>query len=99
MARYRWKRPRPQLHFDRTGDLPKIKDVLEKGANVNGGADPYFSALYQAASEGKNDAVKLLIHAGANVNQIEGAGNTALIAAVFYGHKETVKILLENGAA
>ena len=80
------------------GDVPKTKEAIERGANVNGGYYQSLPVLEDAASDGSDDEVRFLITAGAQINQVRPFGQTALKKAVFYKHKGTVKILLEKGA-
>lgn len=54
------------------------------------------TALYHAASKGKNDTVGTLLKAGADVTQQDKYGATALHEAARKGHTETVKTLLEH---
>ncbi|MGE0268041.1 MAG: ankyrin repeat domain-containing protein [Candidatus Omnitrophota bacterium] len=61
--------------------------LIEKGANVNGGA-----ALMTSISYGKLDFARLLVQYGADVNQ-----DGVMSAAVSTGDIEFVKLLLEKG--
>jgi ankyrin repeat protein len=80
------------------GDVPRIDEVLERGANVNGGYDQSLPVLEAAASNGRTEAVKRLIEKGANVNRVRGFGQTALKSAVYFNHIDVVRILLDKGA-
>jgi hypothetical protein len=78
------------------GDIDVVKDLLDKGANVNewyGG-----TALLSASSAGHANVVKLLIERGANVNTMSDRGDSALGYAAIRGHKDVMKILIDNGA-
>jgi uncharacterized protein len=81
-----------------SGDVSKIKELVDQGANVNGGFDQSLPVLEVAAYNGKADAVRALIRAGARVNRVGSFGETALKSAVYYKQKESVKVLIELGA-
>lgn len=81
----------------------KIKEYIDKGADVNE-RDEYFSSpLLNVISSDKTnilEIVKLLIEHGANVNDVIN-GETALICVVRSSNPqalEIVKFLVENGA-
>ena len=80
------------------GDIPRIKDAINDGANVNGGYYQSFPVLEQAAMEGRTEAVRYLIDMGADTNRVMAFGKTALNSAVYYDRKDTAKALLEKGA-
>ena len=83
-------------------DLDKLKELFERGADVNkimeGGSTP----LIEASKNGNSEIVKYLLDKGANINYISksiyATTNTALIEATRNEHTETIKILLESGA-
>ena len=80
------------------GDIEKMKEALQDGANVEGSVYDYFPPLRAAAFQGKTDAVRLLLENGANVNRVAELENTALNGAASQGHTEVIKVLLEWGA-
>ena len=81
-----------------TGDLEKVKNLIEKGADVNIKDHSKFTPLHETASCGKKDMVELLINKGADVNAKDISGNTALSWAVHHGYTDIVKMLLAKGA-
>jgi ankyrin repeat protein len=86
------------IEASRRGDLPEVKRLLAKGADVNAKDKFGRTALISAAGNNQQETVKLLLAKGADVNAKDMNGNTAFIAASFYGHPEVVKLLLAKGA-
>jgi ankyrin repeat protein len=89
-----------------TGDINVVRDLLEKGADVNG-RDAYGNfPLYAAVVGDHADVVELLVRKGANVNQTKAANvlpvlerNTSpLHAASIVGDQSVVGLLVEAGA-
>ena len=74
------------------GDLEKVKEYIEKGADIHTQND---DALRSAASGGHISIVKYLIEKGVNIHAKD---DFALIAAAQKGHFEVVKYLVEHGA-
>ncbi|KAK6064039.1 aldo/keto reductase [Seiridium cupressi] len=83
-----------------TGDVAKLQEELEKGADVNYPDDKYErTALFWAAERGYEDAVKLLISHGAGVNFSEpNHGRTPLFATIENGHEAVARHLIQSGA-
>ncbi len=81
----------------RTGDVHKVKTLLDQGANVHEGPPNFLPALMEASREGHSDVVKILLDRGADVNMNFGS-RTALAFAAQGRHEDTVKLLLERGA-
>ena len=80
-------------------DLPKIKDLVRRGANVSArhpenGRTP----LGQAALLGNVEIGKFLIQRGARVSGSNRDGNTSLHVAAFLCDFEFVELLLRHGA-
>ena len=82
-----------------SGDIEKVKDLLEKGADPN---LPNFiggTPLVQAATNGHKEVCELLILKGANVNYSESIGGyTALLWAASNGHQSVCELLISKGA-
>lgn len=74
----------------------KLKTGLDKqdGAKSTHGA----TALFQAISHGREEAVEQLIRSGVNVNVRTVTGMTPLIFAASKGHTTIVRVLLDNKA-
>jgi hypothetical protein len=80
------------------GDLTRIRELLDSGADVNAALDGDGSPLIAASASGRTSAVRLLLDRGADPNlAVEGDGS-ALIAAAREGHAEIVTLLLDRGA-
>ncbi len=60
-------------------DIPKMREALEQGANINGGYEQSMTALWYTAFAGESNAVWFLIDNGAKVNKMTDVGNTALM--------------------
>ena len=73
--------------------------LLDKKADVNAGIKKSFTfPLFEAASAGNLDIVKLLISRNAFVNGQNTFGSSALHAACSKFHLEMVYFLIESGA-
>lgn len=80
------------------GELPLIRLLVERGADVNR-VDPfrdYATPLVTAA--GQHGAVRVLLDHGANVNARSRNGQTVLTNAIRLGSVPVVRLLLERGA-
>jgi len=90
----------PLYRAARTGDAAKIRSLIEDGVDVNaktgkGG----FTALHEAAGNGRKDLVELLIAAGANVRSQNWYHHTPLDCArgSETSSSEVVTLLIANG--
>ncbi len=80
------------------GKLEIVKDLLQKGADVNGVNQEGYCALIAASREGYKKVVELLLDKKANVNAVTNRGNTALIGAVEFHNEEIARLLVARGA-
>ncbi|EXJ53647.1 uncharacterized protein A1O5_13098 [Cladophialophora psammophila CBS 110553] len=80
-------------------DRTKILSLLDQGADPDARPDSKSStALYNAASCGEIETVKLLLDRGAQVDVKGGKHNTAFTGALMANQMETAVLLLERGA-
>lgn len=89
----------------KSGDTTAVRQLLDKGANIEASDKDGKTALIRAAENSRIEAVQLLLAKGANIEARENDGSTALIEAVIdasltIGEKDNsvVKLLLEKGA-
>ncbi len=82
------------------GDLTSVRNLVEKGANINARNAVGMTALMNAARMGdRNKEVALfLIEKGADVNAYDKNGQTPLMYAVRAGSVNIVRALIEKGA-
>ena len=80
------------------GDLMRVRQSLDAGADPNAHDAWRNTALIYAARDGRLEMVKLLISRGADVNWIDGEKVTPLILASFKNHKAIVRMLLAQDA-
>src|SRR5436309_1199556 len=89
------------------GDIKRVTNLLERGANINGTDGLGSSALIDAEACMRHDdltqsrvqLVELLIAKGAAVNYQDDNGATALIYAARNGDTPAVNALLRSGAS
>lgn len=86
----------------RRSKINKIKNFVEKGADINSPDENGFTALCRAVIQGQKNMVDVLVKLGANVNarsNIPGTGhvNPVYIAAMS-SSGELVRVLAEHGA-
>ena len=74
-----------------------LKNLIEKGADVNAKNKYEQTTLHYAAREGHTEIVEFLIEKGADVNAKDKYGWTPLRLAAENDHTEIVKSLLANG--
>jgi len=82
------------------GDVEKVSQLLEKGADVNYKDKTVFghTPMTIAAAWGYTNVVRLLLDHGASVDQQDDGGSTALHRAASTARSEMVKLLLDRGA-
>ncbi len=80
------------------GDVDRITELLDAGADVNAALLGDGSPLIGAAAGGRTAAVRLLLDRGGDPNMpVSGDGNP-IIAAANAGHAGIVALLLDRGA-
>ena len=93
----------PLTRASRHGDLQKVIELLEAGANVNFRENPHmtnYSALHQACLGERFEIVKVLLAAGAEIDPYcaYSGGGTPLHSACKGNNVEIVQYLLDHGA-
>lgn len=79
-----------------SGDIKRIKELIEKGADVNSISDDGESLITSASWGGQWELVRFLGENGGNVNGM--TGYRALGNAAYGGSLDTVKYLVEEGS-
>ena len=82
----------------RNGDVVKLRELLDAGADVCRGDYDCRTALHLGAAEGHLAAVKYLVARGADVNAVDRWRGTPLRDAEAGEHTETVAFLKRVGA-
>lgn len=82
----------------RAGDLPKVRSLLERGANTEATEIGGRSALHMAARAGHREVVGTLLAAGADAQTSDNCGRTPLLEGTIGGHISVVTLLLMHGA-
>ncbi len=80
------------------GDLQKVIDLLDKGANIDSTHIENATPLYIAASHNKINIVDFLIKKRADINKAVIDGDTPLYIAASKGYSKIVKSLLDAKA-
>jgi ankyrin repeat protein len=81
------------------GELQKVRDLLQKGANPDARDSFGGTALHAAMFQKNMEVVKVLLDHGCDINaQGTGNGYTPLHDAVWADNGEAVNLLLDKGA-
>ncbi|TVR89038.1 MAG: ankyrin repeat domain-containing protein [Spirochaetaceae bacterium] len=75
------------------GELPYVRLLLERGADLHQKSKTGQNALILAASEGHTDVVGELVKYGPNLDVVDSLGMTALRYAKLFGYQEIVSLL------
>lgn len=86
------------VHASFHGDLPWLKELTERGVDLDVRDRYGQSGLMMASNAGQLEAVKLLLEAGAPANVADNEGNTPIMFAAQYGSEEIVRLLIAAGA-
>lgn len=82
----------------RSGDVDRIEQLLEQGAELEERDETQETPLISAALAGQSSVVSILIAKGADVHARNDRGLTSLHGAAYGGHSEVVRLLIEHGA-
>lgn len=80
------------------GDANLVKQLLDKGANIEATSKEGATPLMWAAMYGHPEVVRVLLERGAKVNARTPAGITALEGAASQGNPAVIRLLLQAGA-
>ena len=86
------------LETARNGDLAQVRDLLERGANVDHRDAHDNTALHLAAGFGHTELAALLIEHGADIDARGRIGNTPLHLAAQKNHAAIARLLVDGGA-
>lgn len=81
-----------------SGDLLQVKELMSRGAPVNGKNKSGETALHVAAEAGHKEIVDLLLKAGATVDAKNDCKRTPLALAANNGHAAVAELLIAAGA-
>ncbi|CAO3639349.1 unnamed protein product [Mucor hiemalis] len=81
-----------------SGSLDKVKELIERGADVNHRDNAGWAPLHEAALKGQYEVAQLLIKSGAIVNVRGFEDDTPLHDACSFGYADCVKLLVDHGA-
>jgi uncharacterized protein len=82
----------------RSGDIDRVRSVLDAGADINALDEHGQTALMNAVYWGNLDIAKLLIEHGAKLNHTAKWHLTALLLAVIGNRPQMVQLLIDAGA-
>ena len=81
----------------KTGDLERVKLLVEQGADIEKKGYFYRTPLFIASWNGHLPVVRYLVEQGAEKEVVDMNGFTPLITASYHGHVAVVSFLLEQG--
>src|SRR5919106_6111781 len=83
----------------RAGDVARVTQALDRGAEINAGNRYKATALFYAADRGHVEVIKLLLDRGADVNALDSFYKfRPLMMAVMNNHTAAASLLLERGS-
>ncbi|MBE33769.1 hypothetical protein CL647_06800, partial [bacterium] len=86
------------LEAAESGDISEVKNLLDRGADVDAKGRYGWTALYLATKYNHVKTVQLLLNSEADVNARNNNGSTALHRAVYENNVKIVQLLLDNRA-
>ena len=84
-------------YFIQDGDIAKVKECLQIGANPNATHND-MTALGLAAELGHQDIVEYIVEKGADIDAKDNKGRTPLMLAAEGGHRAIIEYLITRGA-
>jgi len=83
----------------RAGQDELVRELIQRGADLDRAADDGFTALGAAAFAGRRSTVRLLLRAGADATRWGASGNTALHLASLAGQLDVLDEMLRQKVA
>ena len=80
------------------GNLEDVRNLLDRGANVDAENATKHTPLHIAANDGRTEIARLLLDRGARIDAENRDKWTPLRWAAATGHTEVAKLLILNGA-
>ena len=80
------------------GNLKKVKELIEKGADVNARDQNGDFLLNDAVGKENLKVIEFLIEKGAKVNEKNEDGTSVLLNAVLFQNFDVIKLLIDKGA-
>ncbi|MCJ1462733.1 hypothetical protein MMC07_001336 [Pseudocyphellaria aurata] len=80
------------------GDETKVRELLEKGVDINMQDDYGMTPLHDAVLSNSEGIARLLLRKGAEIHTKDGDQRTALHLAVEKSYESMAQLLLDNGA-
>ncbi|KAF5831654.1 ankyrin repeat-containing domain protein [Dunaliella salina] len=81
------------------GDTDTARQLLDRGAAVNGTDENGWTPLHFSSRSGRTDVIQLLLSRGAAPDKDKNDGYTPLHLACLNGREDAVQVLLDHGAA
>ena len=82
----------------RRGHVGIVKELIERGANVNHANRSGETPLVMACRQGRFGVIRALIQSGANVNHINKYGESPLLIVSRRSRHKVIRMLVESGA-
>lgn len=85
------------LQAVRNGSYDMVSALLKHNSILDQPCAKRWSAMHEAAKQGRNDLIALLLKHGGNVHLRDGFGITPLGVAAEFGHCEVLEHLIHKG--
>ena len=86
------------VEYASNGDIAKMQNALNNGADINAKDPSGMSALFIAVENNQLSATKFLLENGAYPDITDKENDTPLMRAMYYNRPEIAKLLIEYGA-
>jgi ankyrin repeat protein len=90
------KKDEPFMSVVYSGDLEKIKEMVEKGANVNARNNAGCTVLMLAGNIGRLDIMEYLNQKGAQIEAKTTYNNLALSVPIRYGYIDVIQFYISH---